>query len=108
MITLVTPLNARGQGRDLLCPVVLCDLCDEPLDKEHPGDVLYDHCDQYVQQHVHRACCPTLPPGWSWRGMDEFLAQLVRNYDDPLVGATLDDGFTVVALETGVPNGHRN
>lgn len=105
MITLVLPMHPDGFAFDLSCPVVLCDVCGLPIDKAAAGNVLWweqewaivprpDGVSTGRLYFVHKGRCDrTLDPGSDAfsREMDEFMAQLARNYAEPIIGTQLED-----------------
>ncbi len=98
MIRLALPLDpADRKTLGLSCPVIVCDRCGEFIDNERPGNLLW-HWDRPEQYHVHKACDGNLHHALPMsRDIDEWLAQLVHNYEHPIQ----KPGGVEVTLSTG-------
>ena len=96
-----------GPPEAMLCPAAVCDVCGEPIHGH--GHVVWwpEYSDQGEYSSsplyfVHQAVCdqrlcaalgdsPRHPSGGSyWQSLDEFLAQLRHNFEDPF-----EDGAAV-------------
>lgn len=100
------PLHpTSGVRLELLCPVVACDACGQIIDADRPGILLYDGDDYSRERHVHKGACDHAFERTAgeyarrhlWRDLDEWLAQLARNYADPLTrprNITMSSGDT--------------
>lgn len=98
MIRIALPLHPKsGTTLDLTAPVIVCDHCGKFIDKDRPGNLLWGR-DDPVQFHVHKACDYAFRHvPWS-RDIDEWLAQLLYNYNHPL---QVDGGVDVTLPWTG-------
>lgn len=89
MIGYAYPLHpTEGYRLDLRCPVLLCDHCHRPIDKDSPGNLLWSPDDER-QFHVHKG--PLLPECAAayrhvprWQPIEDWLQQLQRNHAEPL------------------------
>lgn len=86
MIANVYPLHPeRGYRLDLRCPVVVCDACGEVIDTDHPGNLLWgDEAGQSHHVHKARPCASAYDGVPLSQEIGQWLAQLVRNHDEPL------------------------
>ncbi len=111
MIRLALPVDP-GDGKtllDLSCPVIVCDACGQFIDKDHPGNLLWEY-DGPAQHHVHKACDSAFRHLPLSRDISEWLTQLVYNYTHPLqkpggVEVTLYSGSTFRVREWRVHHG---
>lgn len=90
MIANAYPLHPEtGRRLDMRCPVIVCDSCGDVIDADHPGNLLWgDEADSAAPGpfHVHKArpCAAPFDEVPLSQEIGDWLAQLVRNHDDPL------------------------
>lgn len=102
MIQLMAPVHpTEGYTVDLVCPVVVCDVCAGVIDADRPGNVLWGPKVGSSQFHVHKGVCDRrIDPGSALSSYElgDWLQRLAHNYATPLVGAnvTLNDGEELV------------
>lgn len=91
MLANVYPLHPQsGRRLDMRCPVVVCDACGTVIDADRPGNLLWHHEPPLDGPagpfHVHkaRACAAPFDEVPLSQEIGTWLAQLVRNHDDPL------------------------
>ena len=75
-------------GRVLLCPLILCDTCGEPIVGADAGLIVWPESHTFAHHRsVHKGRCD--PPGFAAsEDLGEFLEQLLHNYLNPLPGLT--------------------
>jgi hypothetical protein len=78
-------------GKVLLCPVIVCDACGEPIVGEDAGLIVWPEARTFGERRfVHKGRCD--PPGFAAsEELGEFLEQLLHNYRNPLPGLTPGD-----------------
>lgn len=91
MIANAYPLHPKtGRRLDMRCPVIVCDSCGDVIDADRPGNLLWHHEPPLDGPagpfHVHKAreCAAPFDEVPLSQEIGDWLAQLVRNHDDPL------------------------